>query len=100
MELEYDFFPLIAGELGATRESSKHLQAHLDKFLPVYKVHAIIGWFSAPDGTANREQKTAVLMKFICAWENVFAHAHGRLRFWVRLNQSFDLFLSLLSLFL
>ena len=57
MELEYDFFPLIAGELGASRDSSKQLQSRLDEFLPVYKVHVIAGWLIAPNGTVSRGAK-------------------------------------------
>ena len=38
MKLEHDFFPLIAGELGASRVSSQKLQFHLNEFLPQYKV--------------------------------------------------------------
>lgn len=74
MELEYDFFPLIAGELGASRDSSKQLQSHLDEFLPVYKVHVIAGrLIDCTQRDSEQGRKTAVFRVKLGQTEHVFA---------------------------
>ena len=42
-KVEDDFFPLIAGELGDSEESTKKFQKKLDAYMPTVKV---ISWFS------------------------------------------------------
>lgn len=58
MKLETDFFPLIAGELGASKDSSTNLKARLDEFLPHYKVLSLFddmlqSWESGRGRTAG-----------------------------------------------